>query len=208
MKKNYYEKNKESIREKQKLYYEKNKDMFAKKNQKWREDNKEKVIDYREKNKEKRALQNKKWRDKNKEYLAKKQREYRRNNKEKHAEYEKERDRPDSYRKNFNEYKKEWNKKNPEKRQAYYQKRRSLLNDNNTLTAYDIINQRRKQDGFCYYCKKKLDNNGLGHIDHKIPLSKGGHNSKENIVISCCSCNLRKAQKTDDEYFDIIKRCN
>ena len=31
--------------------------------------------------------------------------------------------------------------------------------------------------------------------DHVIPISKGGHNTKENIVPACQSCNNKKYNK-------------
>lgn len=33
------------------------------------------------------------------------------------------------------------------------------------------------------------------HIDHKVPLFRGGFNSKRNLQLLCRSCNLRKATK-------------
>jgi len=32
-------------------------------------------------------------------------------------------------------------------------------------------------------------------IDHVIPISKGGRNSRGNLVIACVSCNLEKSDK-------------
>jgi 5-methylcytosine-specific restriction endonuclease McrA len=60
------------------------------------------------------------------------------------------------------------------------------------LTAQEIREQRDLQQGLCWYCKAKLDNKGNGTIDHKLALSKGGTNCKENIVIACMRCNLKK----------------
>lgn len=47
------------------------------------------------------------------------------------------------------------------------------------------------QSPFCFYCKKPLLLNGV-EFDHFIPLAKGGLHCKENIRVSCCSCNRRK----------------
>jgi 5-methylcytosine-specific restriction endonuclease McrA len=36
-------------------------------------------------------------------------------------------------------------------------------------------------------------------IDHIIPKAKGGHDSWENLVCACTSCNNRKGSRTPDE---------
>jgi len=52
----------------------------------------------------------------------------------------------------------------------------------------------------CRYCGKPLeDRDGQLHIDHVIPYSVGGLASMDNLVVSCRSCNLRKAGRTLDE---------
>lgn len=58
----------------------------------------------------------------------------------------------------------------------------------------------------CYYCGKELLNKY--EIEHKIPVSKGGNNSNNNIVLSCMKCNRQKGNKTDIEfkkYISIVK---
>lgn len=50
----------------------------------------------------------------------------------------------------------------------------------------------------CYYCGQKLNENN-STLDHKIPLSKGGDNSKENLVACCLECNSIKGDKTLEE---------
>jgi 5-methylcytosine-specific restriction endonuclease McrA len=50
----------------------------------------------------------------------------------------------------------------------------------------------------CYWCNKKLDKKNIGkniHLDHYVPLAKGGLNTIENIVISCSKCNMSKHSK-------------
>jgi len=49
----------------------------------------------------------------------------------------------------------------------------------------------------CYWCNNKLKNK---HIDHYIPLSKGGKHSLENIVVSCPHCNCSKNAKDPLEF--------
>ena len=51
------------------------------------------------------------------------------------------------------------------------------------------------RDGFkCVYCGTSPRENEI-HIDHKIPLCKGGTNNDDNLVASCMECNLGKGSK-------------
>jgi hypothetical protein len=74
--------------------------------------------------------------------------------------------------------------------------RRIVKNPNilnaNTILEKDLIYLKSKADK-CYWCGKKL--NEKYHYDHYIPLSKGGDNSINNIVISCSFCNHSKHAK-------------
>jgi 5-methylcytosine-specific restriction endonuclease McrA len=132
--------------------------------------------------------------------IAARMREYRKKNPDKFKKYERSRRRSDSQRARFNKYRRRWAKTNLNKTQEYYQRRRAILSKNNTLTAKEIKQQREMQNGLCFYCKLPLDNNGNGHVDHKIPLIRGGENCKENIVIACSKCNLKKGRLTYVEF--------
>ncbi len=52
--------------------------------------------------------------------------------------------------------------------------------------------------GKCYYCRKPL--NDQYHIEHRIPVSRGGASKRENLVISCPPCNRSKGARTDTEF--------
>ena len=51
----------------------------------------------------------------------------------------------------------------------------------------------------CFYCNSELSENEKT-VDHKIPVSRGGTNAMNNLVICCHSCNSKKNNQTDKEY--------
>jgi 5-methylcytosine-specific restriction endonuclease McrA len=60
--------------------------------------------------------------------------------------------------------------------------------------------QLAEMDGgyICFYCKEPLTSDF--HIDHKIPIAKGGTRSLENFALACMQCNQEKHAKDIDEY--------
>lgn len=65
-------------------------------------------------------------------------------------------------------------------------------------TPADIKRQYEAQKGHCYYCDCEL--NGKYETDHVIPISRGGSDGMENIVIACPPCNLSKGDKLPSEW--------
>lgn len=50
-----------------------------------------------------------------------------------------------------------------------------------------------ERDGYtCQYCGAKAPDAEL-HVDHIVPVSKGGGNSLDNLVTACAACNLGKS---------------
>lgn len=60
-------------------------------------------------------------------------------------------------------------------------------------TAQDIAAIIKLQKGKCAYCKVKLGKKR--HIDHIVPVSKGGTNDRQNLQITCIPCNLTKGAR-------------
>ncbi len=93
---------------------------------------------------------------------------------------------------------KEWRKKNPEKYKESWKRKDSNrrarhLKAEGKHTKQDIKIQFDKQGGLCYWCSQ--DTSTRYHVDHVIPLSRGGSNYPENLVIACKTCNQKKTNK-------------
>jgi 5-methylcytosine-specific restriction endonuclease McrA len=200
----------------QKEWREKNKEYKKKKDKEYAIKNKEKIANYKKeyylKNK-KRIL------ERNKEY----QKKYRIENKEKllkwNREYSKQyaKDNPEKVKnctkkwkldnkKHIREYAKQYNKmwNQTEKGQTKIQrdsaKRRAREREMiNTLTSEEWLQILEDYDYRCAYCVCEFDEDNLPTRDHVIPISKGGHNIKENVVPACKSCNSKKRDKIIEE---------
>jgi hypothetical protein len=87
----------------------------------------------------------------------------------------------------------QWAKDNPEKARANAQvskARRRGIGAEGLHTGDDIKRIMKDQKGRCAYCRKKVGKEY--HIDHIIPLAKGGTNFARNIQITCAKCNMEK----------------
>lgn len=56
----------------------------------------------------------------------------------------------------------------------------------------------------CHYCGKTINPSKLT-VDHKIPRSFGGPTITNNLVPCCKSCNSRKGNMFEDEFFEFMK---
>lgn len=56
----------------------------------------------------------------------------------------------------------------------------------------------QKYDGRCAYCGKECI--APYHIDHKIPVCRGGSTTLENLALACKECNQKKYTLTDIEF--------
>ena len=48
----------------------------------------------------------------------------------------------------------------------------------------------------CFYC----ETGAFEHLDHAIPVSKGGPHTLDNVRPSCAACNIAKADMTETEW--------
>ena len=68
-----------------------------------------------------------------------------------------------------------------------------------THTGQQLREQYERQKHKCYYCGEKVAWDEC-HIDHVIPISRGGSNDISNLVITCSVCNLEKHNKFPWEF--------
>lgn len=105
-----------------------------------------------------------------------------------------------------------WREINIDKAREYTRKRnhvyRARKKGNGGSFTFEELNARfEEQEGFCFYCGellyKSFDRNI--HIEHKIPIVRGGPNNISNIVLSCAKCNYSKHTKTADEFIEYLE---
>ena len=91
-----------------------------------------------------------------------------------------------------------WKAANPERvrelSKMYNSRRRARMRDSGvfSITARD---ERRLMDGPCYHCGAPAE-----HIDHIIPVARGGSHGIGNLAPMCAPCNLQKNSKLYVEF--------
>lgn len=192
----------------------------------WRENNAEHYLEYGRKHTqefnaahpEKKKARDRAYYEKNRERLKQKSRVYYRQNIDYERQY-----RYDYYRRNMATMKqrahlhyqdnkerhhrlsREWNRNHPNQSRAIKHRARVLrisriAASDRHFTAKDIERQYKAQKGRCYWCGKKLGKSY--HVDHIVPIARGGSNAPENIVIACPPCNLSKNDSLPHEWSD------
>lgn len=104
------------------------------------------------------------------------------------------------HREQNNQYRRNWEKKHPiecRAKAARYRARKMLAPG--AYTVDDVRLLLKSQKGLCWWCGNPVDKY---HVDHRIPLSRGGSNAPDNLCISCHSCNESKGAKLPSEWGD------
>lgn len=92
-----------------------------------------------------------------------------------------------------------WQQEHPEENAAKSRKARAArAGAAGSHSAQDISEIYEAQGGRCYYCGSEL--NGKYHVDHMVPLFRGGSNNPDNLRCACPSCNCSKGTKTHWEF--------
>ena len=99
----------------------------------------------------------------------------------------------------MNEQARAWRLANREAENTLSRRKRARKrNAPGSHTVDDVKKQYRAQKGKCYYCHIEVGDRY--HIDHVIPLARGGSDGAENIVVACPTCNLQKGRKLPSEW--------
>lgn len=67
------------------------------------------------------------------------------------------------------------------------------------FTTADYLDLFYEQGGVCGYCFTPIDRWAC-HLDHVMPVSRGGETIVANLLMTCASCNHRKGASTLDEW--------
>lgn len=140
------------------------------------------VPEVREKNRER----NRRWLDKNKDHVIIYRQAHRAENK-------------DAIKKRN----KRWYENNQSKVRASRANRKARKKlAEGSFSQRDIELKIEAQNGQCYWCKIDLHDY---HIDHFIPLKKGGSNWPSNIVVACPTCNVSRGAKSAEEFHEYLE---
>lgn len=175
-----------------KLYQQNNADKIKIRRQAYREANAEYIAAwhkaYREQNKEAIAEMKREWRKRNAEWADNASKRWQEANKDLVREYKR------TYRKNNPDRDKSYYLANPAKFHANRVKRRAR---EASAIRYLVTNKdiRRIMSKPCIYCKAKSE-----HLDHVLPLAKGGYHGLGNLAGACAECNLSKGPKYVSEW--------
>lgn len=89
----------------------------------------------------------------------------------------------------------EWQVKNPDRVRAYKQSTKAARRATTAIgmTGAELFAWKREQPKVCHWCGERCARRF--HVDHYVPLAKGGRHEAGNLVIACPTCNLRKHAK-------------
>lgn len=167
----YYQQNRDRLKAKSLVNYRENRESKLKYASQYRADNKPKIDEWK---RDYRSTQGEKVREQQRSHYAANK---------------------DRYIKKFKAYR----AANKEKiRNLSRQRKARQRNAPGTHTVADIERQYKAQKGQCYYCR--CDVGDSYHVDHVIPLSRGGSNNPDNLVIACPTCNVSKKDKLPHEW--------
>lgn len=105
----------------------------------------------------------------------------------------------DRYPEKYKAKNRRWRENNPDGERAIKHRRRAReRNAPGSHTAQDIQCLYALQRALCAACKVSLQDGY--HVDHVMPLARGGSNGPENLQLLCPPCNWSKNAKHPDEW--------
>jgi hypothetical protein len=145
---------------------------------------------YQTKNKERIRQHSFEWRAENKERLKISKAEYHAANK--HEISKRGAIWRESHQEELRAASRKYRQSNPEKFRINNNNREAKKRGNGGKLSPDIIFRLLKIQGTkCAICKVNVKKTGY-HLDHIVPVSRGGKNSDANVQITCPKCNLKK----------------
>lgn len=167
---------------------------------------------YYQENREKTQAVNRRWLEENRDKYAEYKKRYYREHRQEAAEYGQRHynENRETYAENGKRYYQEnreevlerarrWREENPEAFRAALRNRKARLrNAEGSHTEAEISQMLEDQGHLCAYCEVPLF--GAFHVDHMIPISRGGRNDWTNLAVVCPTCNLRKYARTTEEF--------
>lgn len=178
----WYEKNEDRAKAKAHTWRGANPERATENGRRWRNANASRIATYKDANREHRAQINKSWKKAHPDYHRKRY----------WANPERARERS-----------REWSKSHPEVGRAHQHRRRARkAGVGGTYTIADLVAIRAAQTDksgrlLCWHCGKPIK--GKPHLDHWIPIDKGGPNDAGNLHYMHARCNLTKAAKHPTE---------
>lgn len=100
-----------------------------------------------------------------------------------------------------------WKGANPDKVRAIHRNtshKRYQQKKGGGLGAVNLLAWETAQRKVCHWCGIRCAREF--HVDHIIPLAKGGAHEVTNLCIACPSCNLRKAARDPIEFAQSLGR--
>lgn len=96
----------------------------------------------------------------------------------------------------------EWGVLNIERKLAHNQARRArkIGNGSFLVTSKDLARMKNRFSNVCGYCSGNFTKSNPMHIEHVLPIVRGGSHSVGNIIPACAACNLSKRDKTVMEW--------
>jgi 5-methylcytosine-specific restriction endonuclease McrA len=65
--------------------------------------------------------------------------------------------------------------------------------------------KRRRSSGMCHYCGQRFPPRELT-MDHIVPIIRGGHSTRGNVVPACKDCNSKKRYMLPAEWEEYLER--
>lgn len=88
----------------------------------------------------------------------------------------------------------DWARANPDKVAAQRHRRRARIAKNGFET-YSLTDVYEESDYRCAYCSGPIE-----HLDHIIPVAKGGADTRTNVIGACALCNQTKSDMDPEEW--------